>query len=239
MASRAAKKVGKRAAKRPAAKTRAQKGSLRVQSWIYAVINPLIDVLSSEVSSLEKGHLSWRAHVRRLEFIRPPRLYLLSNGQAILEDFERTFPEMARPLRSHERFIAELTRRAVAAHDSLVMQPTFRDRVLRLMMDYRQGATSDPFAGWSEADAVEEAAEYLVNHGQGLERTNPFWRHAVPILQEYRHGEAFSLLKAAVVECHADGMSLIDHLKDVRFQLCDEYDIPAAPVEGIISADPL
>jgi hypothetical protein len=240
MVSRTAKKQAKKATKRPirqtSAKARTQKGSLRAQSWVYAVINPLIDVLESEIAALEKGNLSWHAHIRRLEFIRPPWLYLMPNGQAILEDFERTFPEDAQPLHAHERLVVELTHRAAAAHDDLVKLPAFVAKVRQLMKDY--GKDSAPsLQGWSEEEALQQAAEWLINRGHGLERTHPFWKQAIPVLKEFCEGEAFSRLARTVDECRTDGRRLIDHLRDVRFRLCDEYDIPAAPVEGVVPAE--
>jgi hypothetical protein len=241
MVSRAAKKTGKRTAKRVAARTQVQKGSRRAESWVYAVINPLIDVLTSEVASLTRGRLSWRAHERRLEFIRPPRLYLMPNGRTILDDFEQVFPKEAKPLQQHEARVEELTRRAEAAYQALLGRPEFGARVRQLMKEhqeeYQRKEKSDPWAGWSEEEVVSRVAEYLINEGEGLERTHEFFRKFVPLLQEFRTGVEFSRLQESTEACRDDAVRLIEHLRTMRFRLCNEYDIPAAPVEGLASAE--
>jgi hypothetical protein len=238
MGSKAAKKTGRRTIKRAATRIQAQKGSSRAQSWVYAVINPLIDVLASEEFSLATGHLSWRAFERRLEFIRPPRLYLMPNGRTILDDFERVFPREARPLHQHEKQVEELTRRAQAAHDALLGRPEFVSRVHQWMEDHRRehqdAGKGNPWMGWSEGEVENRVAEYLVNQGEGLERTHEFFRRVVPALEEFREGVEFSRLQEATAACREDAVRLIEHLKSVRFRLCNEYDIPAAPVAGIL-----
>jgi hypothetical protein len=234
MVSKAAKKTGKRTAKRAAPRIQARKGSNRAQSWVYAFINPLIDVLrTNEVVSLAKGHLSWRASERRLEFIRPPRLYLTPNGRTILDDFEEVFPKDARPLKHHEARVEELTRRAQAAHQALLDRPEFRSRVHQLMDEHQRKEGETAWAGWSEAEVMDRLAEYLTNNGENLETTGSFFRNAVPALREFRTGVEFSRLQEATEACREDAVRVIEHLKRVRLRLCNDYDIPAAPVAGI------
>jgi hypothetical protein len=237
MVSKAAKKTGRRTAKRAEPRLQVQKGSGRAQSWVYAVINPLVDVLTSEVVSLAKGHLSWRAFERRLEFIRPPRLYLMPNGRTILDDFEGVFPREVRPLKHHETRVEELTRRAQEAHDSLLSRPEFVGRARQLMEqhqeEYQRERGVDPWSGWGEDEVVTRLAEYLINQGEGLETTQEFFRKAVPMLHGFRTGMEFSHLQEATKACHEDAVRLVEHLKRVRFRLCTDYDIPAAPVAGI------
>ncbi len=209
-------------------------GPRRAASFVYAVINPLIEVLTSEEASLAKGFLSWRAPERRLEFIRPPRLYLMPDGRTILDDFEQVFPREAKPLRLHEARVEELTRRAEAAHQALLERPEFRTRVRQLMEEYQSKEGENAWAGWSEAEVMTRLAEHLINHGEDLETTGAFFRSAVPLLQEFRTGVEFSRLQGATESCRDDAVRLIEHLKHVRFRLCNEYDIPAAPIEGFM-----
>ncbi len=222
-----------------ASSPKAPKGSLRAQSWIYAAINPLIDALESEVTRLSQGHLSWRARERRLEFIRPPRRYLLESGQIILEDFERFFPKDAQPLEAHGKLVTELERCAAAAHDALLSHPDFSRRARELMEEYRRGSDRDIWNGWSEqelSDYVEEMAERLVNRVRKVDETwrdRNFWPMAVSELQRFSDVEEFRRLDGAVAACRADAARTIEHLKNVRFRLCDEYGIPAAPFDAV------
>lgn len=226
-------------------KASAHKGSVRAQSWIYAAINPLIDALESEVARLSQGHLSWRARERRLEFIRPPRRYLLETGQIILDDFGRSSPEEAHLLLKHERLVEELTRDAAAAHDALMNDPVFHSRAREFMEEFRRVGGRALWEGWSEVEYLSRLAEMVVNNGRiddirSFQEAAVFFAWMEPMaLLEFRRGELFSRLQEAVDDCKADAVWLIEHLRSVRSQLCDEYDIPAAPFEGVTAFERL
>lgn len=69
-----------------------KKGSLRVESWVYSVINPLIESFNIEESFLKKKNWTWRYWSRSLEFIYPIKEYLDAHFWPNYEDFLRANP---------------------------------------------------------------------------------------------------------------------------------------------------
>src|SRR5215469_14452798 len=59
----------------------------RVESWVYAVLNPLIEAVSREVAFLEEGNLTWRNYSRHCEHIRPIVEYIAGEQLPVYGDF--------------------------------------------------------------------------------------------------------------------------------------------------------
>jgi hypothetical protein len=61
--------------------------SKRVEAWVYAVLNPLIENLGREIFLLSKGNLSWRFYSRKCEYIHPTSDYIGISQRPNYEDF--------------------------------------------------------------------------------------------------------------------------------------------------------
>ncbi len=106
------------------------------------------------------------------------------------------------------------------------------------MEGYRR-SEQDIWKDWSEqdiSDYVQKLAERLVNHVQKVDETwldRNFWPLAERELRLFCNVEEFQKLDEAVAACREDAARLIEHLKKVRFRVCDDYDIPAAPFDAV------
>src|SRR5258708_39504176 len=82
------------------------RGSERVKAWVYTILNPVIDSLRRETDLLKSGNLSWRAHSRRLEYIRPLSELIDANQQPHLEDFLAEHPVFGDRFSQHDLALA-------------------------------------------------------------------------------------------------------------------------------------
>lgn len=209
-----------------------EKGSLRAQSWIYGALNPLIDALRIEERLLKEGNLTWDWRLERPRLIRPPREYLLGSGRTILEDLERA----QRPsrddagvfdLRGHGFAIDAAARTASTAWANLVGADAFKTRVAEVLSD-------------ASEDVRHDAAEHLINNLRTLDDRYPLssvWSEKAPLLfADFEQSPVIQAHRGQVKRLLNATTKFIEVLVNHRFALCEQYDIPAAPVAGLHSA---
>lgn len=236
------------------------RGSPRVQAWIYGVINPLLDALAVERHLLEAGNLTWQLHSQGFERIGAPSAYLETEGRINLSDLLRSLRREPPPVEGygqlHERFdqhderIGKLSRAAATYHHSLVNDDRFAQLVDRAVQEYLEEKPSfpdayfisQPWGAYPPEKLKELAAENLVNHIH-TPRSNradaAFWRF---FLQRY--GVEVPKLGAPCVMAAAleqearlateEAKELIEQLEQLRSDLSDAYDLPAAPAPILV-----
>lgn len=224
------------------AKTRGSKwGRRRVEGWINGVINPLLDALPIEMSFLERGNLTWRHHDRSLAHVRPIREYLSGPGRHILGDFERASPGDRKRFAVHDDLLDELTAGASGAFDELTSWPGFQvdvEDALRSYLDGRPGAAY-PGGAIPREQFVDLMAEHLVNRILTIPDRNldhEFWSLYGGRLLSHRTGLRFDELDRLSGALLDHDRALQKRLEDTRFDLCTEYDVPAAALPGDVEA---
>ena len=90
-----------------------EKGSERVKSWVYAILNPAIESLRRETALLKTGNLSWRAHTKRCEYIRPVDELIDPPSQPILDDFLAEDPTLRDHFNKHDAALARLEEKTI------------------------------------------------------------------------------------------------------------------------------
>jgi hypothetical protein len=205
--------------------------SSRVASWIYDVINVLLDAFEAESGLLARGNTTWRFFNQRLEHISPATSYLTHNGRHILRDLVREHPEVAAKIRQHDQLRDQLERAATDAYRSILAKPGFRERVedarARFLAKHANAVPTGAFAPEKHADLI---AEHLVNHIKELSpqyTDSEFWKE---------HGREFVAFSPADTEFERAlaGLLAFDRetqqwLETMSFELCREFDVPAAP----------
>jgi len=219
--------------------TQAQpKESRRVESWVYAVLNPLIDAVSREVAFLEDGNLTWRNYSRHCEDIRPVVEYVEREQLPVYEDFlagdqagfKKRFDE-------HDRKLAATEAAAADAYRVLIQPEAFQEQVRQSLEEYESRVgTHKP--GYRQsllpmAEALPRAiAELLVNRADELpydHSTQKFWQDYREQFQRFRKDPAFGALNHAATAFRESSRALKDDLVGHRLNLCSSYDIPVAP----------
>jgi hypothetical protein len=214
------------------------KHTRRVASWVYAVLNPLIDSVGREVAYLEEGNLTWRNFSRHCEHMRPIVEYIepgqlpvygdfLANEQA---GFKSRFSE-------HDRKLGATEAAASDAYRVLIQPEAFQKQIEQSLEEYESRVSSRE-SGYREsliptADSLARAvAELLVNRADELpyhHSTKRFWQDHREQFQRFRKDPAFGALNRAATAFKESSTLLRDALVSHRLDLCSSYDIPAAP----------
>src|SRR5215472_18340943 len=113
------------------------KDSKRVESWVYGVLNPLIDAVAREVVFLEEGNLTWRNYSRHCEQIRPVVEYIAGDQLPVYGDFlaneqagfKNRFVE-------HDRKLAAAEAAAADAYRVLIEPEAFENQIRQSLQEY-------------------------------------------------------------------------------------------------------
>ena len=108
-------------------------------------MNPIIESLRREVSSLDKGNLTWQSDTRRCEYIRPIREYFQYSQWPNYEDF------VADPLNlgfrekfeEHDRALSAVESSAAEFADGLMQSDLFQKQVKDSLEQYQSTARTD------------------------------------------------------------------------------------------------
>jgi len=210
----------------------------RVESWVYAVLNPLIEAVSREVAFLEEGNLTWRNYSRHCEHIRPIVEYITGDQLPVYKDFlagdqagfKRRFDE-------HDHKLAATETAATDAYRVLIEPEAFEKQIQQSLEEYESRVNSRQ-PGYREsllptAESLPRAvAELLVNRADELpyhHSTQKFWQDHREQFQRFRKDPAFGALNRAATAFRETSRALKDDLVSHRLYLCGSYDIPAAP----------
>ena len=212
-----------------------KKGPRRVEAWIYTVINPLIEALKVEKSFLKGKNWTWRYQIKSLEFILPLEKYVDSASLPNFEDFLKANPEIERKRKKHGDLRAALSENCQMAFNYLVVLEVFQDKIQSSLSIYGKENPSEEYPGGAipKKDFDKLIAQYIINSIKELPghyTTSKFWLRFGDELLQFRTGDVFEKLDASGEQLKNEDNRLLKSLEDLRSTLCEEYDVPSAPV---------
>lgn len=221
--------------RRETKRARLKKGSLRVQSWIYAVLNPLVDGVIREGKFLVTGNLTWRFYSQDFEFLLPAVGYVGPGAEHTFEDFLTKNSRERNIIGRHDRLLDDLREAAKSAYGTLCADRAFFNLVDERLAQYESKEPSRGFPGGaiSREEFPRLVAERIINNiGQVLPHFTDaaFWQESRDAFIPFRAGPAFRKLDSALGALRQHNGTLIEHLKRVRFRLCEKHDLPADPL---------
>jgi len=221
--------------RKPKNKNAFKKGARRVEAWVYTVINPLIEALKVEKSFLKGKNWTWRYQIKSLEFILPLEKYVDSASLPNFEDFLKANPEIERKRKKHEDLRVALSENCQIAFNHLLASDPFQNKVKLSLSIYKQESPTEEYPGGAvpEKDFDKLVAQYIVDSIKELPShytTSKFWSRFGGELLQFRTGDVFEKLDASGEQLKNEDDRLLKLLEDLRSTLCEEYDVPAAPV---------
>ena len=211
---------------------KSKKGSVRVAAWVHAVINPLIEAIRMEKAFLKDRNWTWRYSSGNLEFIHTVQRYPDYVSLPNFEDFLRANPKFQKLFDRHDQLMEKLTEECRQAFQSLVTSPLFKEKVQRLLSEYMRGE-GYPGGAVPEKDFAKLIAQYIINNIREFSEFYTvwkFWGRFGDDLLDFRAGEVIKMLDKTGEELEQYDEILVKKLEDLRFEFCQKYDIPAAPL---------
>src|SRR5947209_7110042 len=155
----------------------------RVASWIYTVINPLIESLRAELHHLGIGNISWRWYSRRCEYIRFVRDYIEPHNSPNFDDFLVENEEFVKGFDRHDTGLRTTEDRAAKFYDLLLSAVIFKEQVDQALQEFESAGdlaqSSAPNLDSLRKDLSQYLAEYIINNIDGLPAhytTSAFWK---------------------------------------------------------------
>lgn len=232
------------------------RGTRRVEAWVYTVINPLIDDVRREIRFLQERNLTWRYHSQRLEYIRPVQEYIEPEMLPNLEDFLEENPAFVQKFEAHDKSVKDAESRAMAFYKIVMNAAIFHKNVTEALQKYEsKAASTQPYA--PSIESIKEhlpqfVAENLINNARELPAhytIHSFWKNFGDEFREfilkfegYKERKSFHDVEQAADALKEISSNLLNDLKSQRQTLCREFDIPAAPpatvrpVEGMFQS---
>lgn len=218
--------------------------SKRVAAWIYTVINPIIDSLQREAQFLEKGNLTWRCHLRRLEYIRPVQEYVDTLHWPNYEDFLADNAKFRLLFSEHDQAVLKVEDDASKFYDVLLQAPIFQRQVAKALETY-ESKVDPPQPGFSNLaymrdDLPKYVAENLINRVEAMPQhytIHKFWEMFAHEFQVFKDRQTFVSLSVAVQALLKASTQIRRALEDHRLLLARKFDIPAAPIGNLASHD--
>lgn len=212
-----------------------RKGMRRVEAWIYTVINPLIEALKVEKSFLKEKNWTWRYQTKSLEFILPLEKYVDSASLPNFEDFLKANPQIERKRKKHEDLRAALSENCEIAFNYLIALGSFQNKIKSSLSTSEKENPAGEYPGGAvpEKDFDKLIAQYIVNWIKELPghyTTSKFWSRFENEFLQFRTSGVFEKLDASGEQLEREDDHLLTTLENLRSNLCEEYDIPAAPI---------
>lgn len=212
--------------------------SKRVQAWVYAVMNPLIESLRRERSLLDKGNLSWRFHSKKCEYILPICDYTEVTQRPNFEDFVANplNPGFQERFEEHDRTLAAVELIATQFADRLIQSNQFQKQVKDALERYESDTLANrqfPDLASMPGSLPRAVAENLVNRIEVLPHhymTHEFWEKYKNDFEPYQGRQSFHSVQQAAGTLKDVSSKLLRDLENHRQLLCGAYDIPAAPI---------
>jgi hypothetical protein len=199
------------------------RGSLRVQGWLYTVINPLIDACERDLRLLHAGNLTWKRGVGT-EGVRAARDHLHGGGPLNAEDLLAFHGELAGLFAAQEAAVRELREAASLAFEALLRNPHFRRSVTSAARKLLRSAADDD-------GIIGVLAEHVVNNGDRHGGTHAeIWQTLEPELPWILREPPFERLTTARAGLVHHSAALLDALRATRQRLCEDFDLPPGPV---------
>lgn len=208
--------------------------SRRAEGWVHGVLNPLIDLMTSEIARLDRGAIAFHLDRRDLAFIRTVPESLLPSGRHLLRDFLAAHPDARQPLDARDSRVAPLAESARAAFDELTGDARFR----ALVIPFRRAATDPrlpPPSAEEDDRAVRVVASLVVNRRSDVSASDTDLHAccigALTSAGTFRHLPAVRALDTATSALRSADADLLRWMEGKSTELCERYDIPAAPIE--------
>jgi len=222
----------------------------RIQAWVYAILNPVIESVRRELQLLEKGNLSWRFYSKKCEYIRPIAEYIDGNQVPNFEDFlaDGLNEGFKSVFDAHDNAVFAVEKAATTFFDGLMHSTLFSNEVKKAFDEYKSRAHGKP--QYPDPDSIERdlqnyVAEYLINRTELLPShylTHKFWegfRSRFELFaaefEPYQQRESFQAVRRSVHTLKEISQELLAALEKHRYWLCSTYDIPAAPIPTSMS----
>ncbi|SRR5712692_9232537 len=215
----------------------------RVAAWIYAVVNPILESLQDEVSLLESGNLTWRSSSSRCERIRNIQEYVESKQWPNYFDFRAEHDLFSKSFEGHDASLKSLNAIASETYASLLSSQMFSEILNVHLAAYEEQRSSigphAPSFNNSRGDIPKVFAENIINNVESLPPHylySPLWNFRSKELLGFRNSSGFNFtaLHNAVAILSQMSVALKTSLEDHRLSLSRGFDVPAAPVTGIL-----
>jgi len=214
-------------------KSKPKKHSPRIASWVYGVINPLLEIIPIELSFLRKGNVTFRFYNKELEFIRSLENYLSPSARHVYRDFLNANADATEQLSGHDELVHTLESAAQEAFTILSDNPGFVNKVKCYLNEYLSAGQSYPGGAYQEEQFPLLVAEHVINKFESIPdhfTDSKFWdRYGVEFLKFYS-GHEFDILNKACKALLNYDEALMSWLQAKSYHLCETYDIPAAPI---------
>lgn len=209
---------------------------------MYEVLNGVLEALPIEISLLRRGDVTWRFPYARLEYICRIPEYLSPQGRIILRDFIRANPDASGPFETHDTRVEELTEAAGEAYRALLERAEFQTLVRKALAEYMgESQVSEstvqrreyPGGAFPITDFPKLVAEHVVNSIREIashHTDSDFWRLYGDSFLRLGTGPEFERLRGRSQGLVKFDEWLTESIDEKRFALCEEFDIPAAPV---------
>ncbi len=217
---------------------RPEKGSLRVQGWIYLVLNPLVDGIQREIHFLELGNLTWRFYSKTFEFLMIASGYVGPGARHTFDDFLKANPREKPPIAQHDALLVELRNQALIAYEGLCADQTFLRAVSDQLRQFESIPRDSGFPGGalSRAEFPSLVAEHILNNVSQVPHHHTdsvFWETSRDTFNQFRAGSAFRDLDEAIRKLLKHDNLLLDRIGKTRYRLCERYDLPADPLPSM------
>lgn len=212
---------------------RRRKGSERVKAWIYSVLNPLMEALRAENTLLSKENITWRYRTGEPEFILLARNLIQPSAQPNYDDLLRGRPDLKPAIDGRDEKVRALFQAARDCWKHLTQYNPLRPIVEQQLEQWKKEGNPYPGRAVPEEEFWLLIAEHLMNNVEELPyhyANRDFWSRFRQSFLAYRFAPPFSQLEKSIAELKKSNEGLIDTLDQARSHLCEEYDIPAAPI---------
>lgn len=212
---------------------RRRKGSERTKAWVYSVLNPLIEDLRAENTLLSKQNLTWRYQTADMEFILPTRDLIQPSSRPNYDDLLRGSPDLKPAMDERDEGVKALQQAAVACWNHLTEYHSFQSIVDPQLKYWKEESNPYPGGGVPEEEFWLLIAEHVMNKIEELPyhySSRDFWARFRQIFIASRSHSLFSQLEKAIADSKRLNEALIETLDQTRSRLCEEYDLPAAPI---------
>ena len=206
-------------------------------------MNPVIESLRREISLLRKGNLTWRAHFRSCEYIRPIHQYIEHSQYPNYEDFLSDNQNLSTDFEEHDRECGEVESHANYFFERLLQSTAFVKRVQEAWEEYQSASRLNNvmYPNLNDLGRLSrDVAELLVNRTEALPDHyvyHRFWedhrKKFEPVEDRFEFPEDKLIpqtLQKAASGLRETSERLEAALKAHRRLLCTEYDIPPAPI---------
>jgi hypothetical protein len=208
--------------------------SKRVQAWVYAILNPVIEGLQRETYILAKGNLTWQGDTKRCEYILPIREYIQYSQSPNYQDFVADPFNLGfrEKFEEHDRALSAVESSAIAFADGLMHSESFQKQVNDSLEQYQLTARANG-QYLSLGSLPRAVAALIVNQIDVLPHhygTREFWEIYKNKFEPYHEHPSFQAVTTTADALKDVSSKLLLDLENHRQLLCRTYDIPAAPI---------